>query len=128
MSWEGREGLDGEPWDVALVIPIARPTPAPTLPPPPPLLLLLVPLPPFPPGPSSSASAIMSPQPVSESKLLRDVTSLKRREQRRSTEGSEGGSPVLQRSKGGVVREGVRLEIEALAFWMGGCSGESVGV
>lgn len=97
-------------------------------PPPPPLLLLLVPLPPLPDGPSSSASAIMSPQPVRESKLLRDVTSLNRREQSLSTEGSEGGSPVLHRSKGGVAREGVRLDIEALVFWMGGRSGESMGV
>lgn len=120
--------MDGDPWDVALLIPAVLPTPAPTLPPPPPLLLLLVPLPPLPAGPSSSASAIMSPQPVSESKLLRDVTSVKRREQSLSTEGSEGGSPVLQRSSGGVASEGVRLEMEALAFWMGGRSGESVGV
>lgn len=106
----------------------ALPMLAATLPPPPPLLLLLVPLPPFPTGPSSSASAIMSPQPVRESKLLRDVTSVKRREHSRSTEGSEGGSPALQRSKGGVASEGVRLEIDALAFWTGGRSGESVGV
>lgn len=93
---------------------------APIFPPPPPLLLLLVPLPPLPAGTSSSASAIMSPQPVSESKLLRDVTSVNSREQRRSTDGSEGGSPVLQRSNGGVAREGLRLEMEALALGMAG--------
>lgn len=104
--------MDGDPRDVEK----ALPTPAPPDTPPPPLLLLLVPLPPLPPGPSSSASAIMSPQPVSESKLLRDVTSVKRREQSLSTDGSEGASPVLHRSKGGVAREGVRLEAEALAF------------
>lgn len=90
------------------------------LPPPPPLLLLLVPLPPLPVGPSSSASAIMSPQPVSESKLLRDVTSVKSKEQSLSTEGSEGGSPVLQRSSGGVARDGLRLEMEALVLGMAG--------
>lgn len=90
------------------------------LPPPPPLLLLLVPLSPLPVGPSSSTSAIMSPHPVSESKLLRDVTSVKSKEQSLSTEGSDGGSPVLQRSNGGVARDGLRLEMEALVLGMAG--------